>query len=257
MSFLTADRKQMELLGYSVDELVEHSSLPRFIVDLVDRLDLKEVYDSYSDQGGAALEPSIMLATWFLAYCEGITSSRRIENLCRRDLHYIYISAHLRPDHCGLSRFRQRHVRLLPSIFVQIVRLAQELGLSDFERLSIDGSKLEAVGSPRKSRKKEALRKELSQLQADIERYLKDSEQLDAQSPELEKLQQRQAKLEACQEVLAAQSKDRRFGRFCRRCPHTGIDHCHPTIPPGHWSRGPPRWLPHRPRQTSKPSRIS
>jgi transposase len=213
MGFITGDRKQLELLGYSVDELVEQSSRPRFIVDLVDRLDLKEVYDSYSDQGGDALEPSIMLATWFLAYCEGITSSRRIEKLCQRDLHYIYISAHLRPDHCGLSRFRQRHAHRLPSIFVQIVRLAQEQGLSNFKRLSIDGSKLEAFGSPRKSRKKKALEKELSQLQSDIDRYLKDSEQLDAQTPELEKLQEQQAKLEACQEVLEQrqselQSKD-------------------------------------------------
>mgnify|MGYP001212358998 FL=1 len=202
MGFLTADRKQLELLGFSVDELVERSSRPRFIVDLVDRLDLKEVYNSYSDQGGDALEPSIMLATWFLAYCEGITSSRKIEELCRRDLHYIYISAHLRPDHCGLSRFRQRHAQRLPSIFVQIVRLAQEEGLSKFKRLSIDGSKLEAFGSPRKSRKKKALQKELTRLQADIDSYLKDSEQLDAQSPELEKLQEQQAKLEACKEVL-------------------------------------------------------
>jgi transposase len=125
MGFITADRKQMELLGYSVDELVELTSRPRFIVDLVDQLDLKEVYDSYSDQGGDALEPSILLATWFLAYCEGITSTRQIEKLCRRDLHYIYISAHLRPDHCGLSRFRQWHAQRLPSIFVQIVRLVR------------------------------------------------------------------------------------------------------------------------------------
>lgn len=214
MGFITADRNQLELLGYSVDELVDKSSRPRFIVDLVDRLDLKEVYDCYSDQGGDALEPSIMLATWFLAYCEGITSSRRIEELCRRDLHYIYISASLRPDHCGLSRFRQRHTHRLPQIFVQIVRLAQEEGLSSFKRLSIDGSKLEAFGSARKSRKKKALEKELSQLRADIDNYLKDSEQLDTNTPELEKLLEQQARLEACQEVLEQrqsqlQSKDR------------------------------------------------
>ena len=66
----------------------------------------------------------------------------------------------------------------------------------------MDGSKLEAFGSSRKNRKKQALQEELSKIHKDIDRYLQDSEAHDAESPELEKLKEQQSRLEACQEVL-------------------------------------------------------
>ena len=142
MGFITANREQLTLFGYSLDDFVDESAKCRFIVQLVNRLDLNDLYADYSTQGGDAFEPAVLLATWFLAYSEGQTSTRKLEGLCLRDMHYIYTSGHLKPDHTSLSRFRQRHLERLPGYFVQMIRMAVEEGISDFKLIGIDGSKL-------------------------------------------------------------------------------------------------------------------
>ena len=204
MGFISADRGQLDMLGYSIDELVEEDCQSRQIVSIVEQLDLSGLYADYSTQGGDAMDPTIMLAVWFLAYFEGITSTRKVEALCRRDLQYIYVSANLRPDHCSLSRFRKRHIERLPALFVQLVKLAQQKGLAAFERLSMDGSKLEAAASSRNNCKAKELEEQLRKARSDIEAYLEEcaAEDSPVEEAKIEKLQERQAHLEGCQQTL-------------------------------------------------------
>ena len=105
MPFIQADRDQTTLLGYSLSDLVEPDAKCRFALSLVQRLDLTALRDRYSNRGAEAFDPAMMLALWFYAYCEGITSTRKLEERCERDTHSIYLSANLRPDHtpqyCG------------------------------------------------------------------------------------------------------------------------------------------------------------
>lgn len=49
------------------------------------------------------------------------------------------------------SRFRKRNLDLIPKYFVEIVRKAYEIGVSEFKEISIDGTKLPAVSSRKKS----------------------------------------------------------------------------------------------------------
>jgi len=207
MGFIQANRDQIDMLGYSLAEFVEDGSLSRLIVKLVERLDLSELYSAYSAQGGEAFDPGMMLSVWLLAYSEGQTSTRRLEELCRRDLHYIYLSANLRPDHCSLSRFRQRHVESLPGLFAQVVRLAQEDGLSPFRRISIDGSKVEANASSRANRTKEAVQEDLRQVREQIKEYLQQCQQQD-DCEGLDKLHSKEQALEQALEHQQNRSKD-------------------------------------------------
>lgn len=225
MAFITADRSQRQLFGYSLDDFVPPEARCRFVVRIVGQLDLTELYADYSDQGGEAYDPRAMLATWFFAYSEGVTSTRRLEQLCLRDMHYIYVSANLGPDHTTLSRFRQRHAERLPDLFVQIIRLAKQQGVSGFGRIMTDGTKLEAAASSRQDRNSKTLAKDLARIRKQIARYLADSALLDQdqqeQAPRLgevrskiQKLQQMEQRLLRRQHQLqqrkkTLQSKDR------------------------------------------------
>jgi len=224
MGFIAANRNQMSLFGYSLDDFVPAEAKCRFVVRVVRELDLSGLYGDYSPQGGDAYDPATLLATWFFAYSEGVSSTRRLETLCGRDMHYIYVSANLEPDHTTLSRFRQRHAARLCDYFVQIVRLAMERNVSEFRHILIDGSKLEAGCSHRQNRGGKELRAELAKVRKRISEYLKNSELLDAGDGErgdlaevrekIERLQslertlnERQAQLNARKRTL--QAKDR------------------------------------------------
>ena len=151
MGFIKGNREQLGLLGYSLDDFVERDSKARFIVKIVDALDTRELYSRYSSQGADAIDPKVQLATWFMGYCESITSSRKLEYNCKKNLDFIYISTNLQPDHTSLSRFRKRHLDLIPKYFTEIIRKAYSQGLSDFKEIAIDGTKLPSVSSKKKS----------------------------------------------------------------------------------------------------------
>jgi transposase len=205
MAFITASREQLTLFGYSLDDFVDESAKCRFIVKTVGKLDLSDLYADYSTQGGDAFDPGILLATWFLAYSEGQTSTRKLEEQCRRDMHYIYTSANLNPDHTSLSRFRQRHLERLPGYFVQIVRMAMDDGVSDFRLIGIDGSKLQAGCSPRQSRTAKRLEEELKTLRERIAEYLERCELMDEQEEQptdLRGLQKKIARLQKLERTL-------------------------------------------------------
>ncbi len=210
MGFILKSREQISFIGYSLDDFVSKDAKCRFVVELVSELDLRKLYEQYSEQGNDAFDPGIMLATWFNAYSEGETSTRKLEKRCQRDLHFIYVSANLRPDHSSLSRFRKRHLELISDYFVQIIRLAREKGLGEFKSIAMDGSKIQASASARKSKDAESLSKHLSAVRKGIAEYMEMcdlseeemSEDIEEVRKEIEHLQRQEKKLLAAQEQL-------------------------------------------------------
>jgi transposase len=179
MNFVSKDRNQIHIIGYSLDDFVPKNAKCRLVVSLVNELNLKQLYSRYSNQGNPAFEPSTMLATWFLSYCEGETRTRKLEQLCKRDLHFIYISSNLQPDHSSLSRFRQANIDLMTEYFTQLVLLIKKKNLAQFNDIAIDGTKIQAVGSKDKSITQEGLSRELKRIRQKIKDYLNECERSD------------------------------------------------------------------------------
>lgn len=154
-----------------------------------------------------------MLATWFFAYSVGVRSSRKLEEKCCRDMHFIFVSGNLRPDHTSLSRFRQRHLCLLPDLFVQIVRIAKEKGLSQFKTICIDGTRIKANASRDKSVDGKGLDKLLAEVRSDNAEYLTDCGLADGQASSLEETEKRldeMRRLEAKYEERKRQLNERK-----------------------------------------------
>ncbi len=214
MGFIAADRNQLNLFGYSLDDFVPQEARCRFVAGLVTELDLTGLYADYSSQGGDAYDPGTLLATWFFAYSEGVSSTRRLEQLCCRDMHYIYVSANLQPDHTTLSRFRQRHAGRLADLFVQIIRLAAERGVSEFRHITTDGSKVEAASSFRQNRDSKELESELARTREQIADYLEQSQLLDEDEDEealqLAQVRRKVEKLQALEQKLAEREQQLR-----------------------------------------------
>lgn len=205
MGFIKKDREQIGIIGYSLDEFVEKESKARFIVKIVETLDTRELYSRYSSQGADAIDPKVQLATWFMGYCETITSSRKLEYNCKKNLDFIYVSANLQPDHSSLSRFRKRHLDLIPNYFLEIIKKAYELGISDFKEISIDGTKLPSVSSKKKSMRTGLLNYRIKKVEEDINSYLTEAEKTEE---ELEKLKTEQEKLRKAKVEIEKRKQD-------------------------------------------------
>lgn len=205
MGFIKADRFQQNFIGYCIDDFAKSDQKSRFVVHIVSRLNTDSFFARYSDQGGDAYAPDVMLVLWFYAYSEGITSSRKLEELCWYDTRYIYLSCNLRPDHTTLSRFRQHNLDLLVDYFVQIVLIAEKEGLSGFKRISIDGSKIKAVCSAKQSYRADQLSNKIEAIREDIRQYMARcllSEEGTADDLDLETLRTEKARLEELEKKL-------------------------------------------------------
>ena len=138
---------QSLLLPPDVREWLPEGHLAHHISDLVDDLDLTAFYAPYEGDGrrNAPYEPRMMVKVLLYAYATGVFSSRRVARRLEEDVAFRVLAAGNFPQHRTLCEFRRRHLEDFQALFVEVVRLAQELGLARLGKLSIDGTKVRAM----------------------------------------------------------------------------------------------------------------
>ena len=132
--FLIDDLDQSLLMPPSLHDWLPENHLARFVVDLVDTLDLSAFYRSYEEKDGrgqAAYHPVMMVRLFIYGYCTGVVSSRQIEKRTYEDVAFRYLSADSHPDHSTVSEFRKRHLGALAGLFVASAAIVPEGGASE------------------------------------------------------------------------------------------------------------------------------
>jgi len=140
------------------------------VEQIVDRLDLSELYGRYSEQGRSFYDPSMMLKVLFYSYSEGVRSSRRIAKRIRYDIRYRYYTGNLTPDFRTMNRFRLENLDLLGHYFAQIVSYAEESGYLDVSVVAIDGTKLRASASGQRAARQQKLDKLAARYRQELSR---------------------------------------------------------------------------------------
>ncbi len=162
---------QAWLLPPSVREELGERHLAVFLHEVIERLDLKEFRQEYSEAGRPAYPPQLMLKVWLYAYALGVTSSRRLEQRIREDLGFRLLAGNWKPDHWTLNEFRKRHPKGLNNVFTQVVELARRMGWAQLGKVAIDSTRVKADASPDRKDSLEQLRKERARIRQRIRRW--------------------------------------------------------------------------------------
>lgn len=147
--FKPVDRDQAFLLPPDLRDWLPQDHLARFVVRVVDELDLSEVRAGFrlGGRGRQAYDPGMLTALLLYGYATGLRSSRRLERATVEDIACRYITANQHPDHVTIARFRARHAEALAGLFTQVVALAVEAELVDPGVVAIDSTKMAANAS--------------------------------------------------------------------------------------------------------------
>lgn len=145
--FINLNDLQPIKIDKSFDGWLKEDSLARFIVEIVNQLDISSVEVEYNTSGSAAYPPRMMIALIFHAYASGIFSSRKIEKATYELIPAIFITQGLHPDHSSIANFRKRFIKNLEDLFVQILLIASEIGVLKLGSVSLDGTKIKANAS--------------------------------------------------------------------------------------------------------------
>ena len=167
------------LLPPSLQDWLPEDHLARFIADVTNELDLSAIYAQYERQDGrglSAYHPLLLTRLLLYGYCVGVTSSRRIERATHDDVAFRYLAANQRPDHDTIAAFRRQHLDALAGLFVQALRLCQKAGLVKLGNVAIDGAKIMANASTRRSVSYERLTEREQYWEETVARLLAEAE---------------------------------------------------------------------------------
>ena len=89
----TIDRDTPYLFPPSVQEWLPEKHLARFVVEIVSKLDLRKLEDSYTKRGSEGYHPATMLALLFYGYATGVFSTRKLEQATYDSVAFVTLRA--------------------------------------------------------------------------------------------------------------------------------------------------------------------
>ena len=140
------NREQAWLLPPSLDELLPLDHPARFVAEFVDALEREEWKELGVDIGGDPLgapsyHPRALLSIWLYGSMTGIRSNRKLEDACRDQIPYSWLTGWQHPDHNTLWRFYKDHRQSMRQLFRRTVRTALAMDLVDLAVQAVDGIK--------------------------------------------------------------------------------------------------------------------
>ena len=178
--FKTVDYERSGQQTLTIDACLPADHLVRFIVAIVEMLDLSVFYAYYAAVGGEPLDPPVLLSLLLYGYATGVFSSRKIERATYEIIPFRFIAGGLHPDHSTIAWFRKQFLIEIKGVFAQVLLVAHEMGYLQLGNISLDGSKVHADASKSKAVSYGRLLKLEAQLRQEVEELLALGEQADA-----------------------------------------------------------------------------
>ena len=210
-NYLPYDPQQMMLLPESLQEWLPEGHLAHFISDAVDGLDLNAFHARYDKDGprNQPFHPAMMVKVLVYGYATGVFSSRKIARKLHEDVAFRVLAARNFPAHRTIRDFRAFHLKELSDLFVQVVRLAREMGLVKLGTLAVDGTKVKANASRHKAMSYGHMLKVEAELKSQIAALLqraKAADEAEENEPEIDipaEIARRQDRLDAIAQARA------------------------------------------------------
>lgn len=211
-NYLPYEPDQMLLLPEALQDWLPEGHLAHFISDAIDGLDLGAFHARYDKDGprNQPFHPAMMVKVLVYGYATGVFSSRKIARKLHEDVAFRVLAARNFPAHRTLRDFRAFHLKELSDLFVQVVRLAREMGLVRLGTIAVDGTKVKANASRHKAMSYAHMLKVEADLKAQIEALLhkaRATDEAEKNEPELDipaEIARRQDRLDA---IAAARTR--------------------------------------------------
>ena len=178
-NFRNFDRDMVFLLPPSINDWLPEKHLARFIVEVIDGLDLSRMSNSYRGSGSASYHPRQLLGVLVYGYATGVFSSRKLERATYDSVAFRFIAANEHPDHDTIATFRRRFLKEIEALFVQVLLLARAMGVLKLGTVALDGTKIHANASRHSAWSYEHAGKIEAQLKAEVAELMAKAETAD------------------------------------------------------------------------------
>jgi transposase len=216
-NFRPINRNTGFLLPPSVDEWLPQRHLARFVVEVIDGLDLSELEKAYRGSGSASYHPAMLLGLMVYGYATKVFSSRAIERATHDSVAFRFIAGNEHPDHDTIATFRKRFLPQIQALFVDVLKLARAMGMLKLGTVALDGTKVHANASRHSALSYGHAKKIEKQLKKEVQQLLRLAEAADGVNTpdgmsipeELERRELRLAAIAAAKAQIEARAEER------------------------------------------------
>ena len=145
--FKPIKRDMNYLLPPSLSDWLPEHHLARFVVEIIEQLDLTSMERAYGTSGSSPFHPALLLSILVYGYATGVFSSRKLENATCGSIAFRFVAADQHPDHNTLNSFRKRFLKEIEGLMVQVLLIARTMGVLKLGNIALDGSKIKANAS--------------------------------------------------------------------------------------------------------------
>jgi transposase len=206
--FRRAERRQIQMLCLSLDQMIPDDHTARLVWAYVEGLDLNALYAQIKAVEGLPgrdpIDPKILLALWLFATIDGINSARRLDRLCTEQFPYMWLCGGVSVNYHTLSDFRVNHVDILDDLLTQSVGVLLHQGLIELNRVAQDGMRVRASAGSSSFRRKPSLEKCLQEAKEHLEELKREAEEDGSAEDRRVKAAQERAATERIEKVQAA-----------------------------------------------------
>jgi len=192
-------RTQVTLLPEVLDDFVTEDNQVRVIDIFVDELDLQQMGFNRvvaKRTGRPGYHPAIMLKLYIYGYLNRIQSSRRLETEANRNIELMWLLERLKPDFKTIADFRRDNAEGIKQACSHFVTICREMGMFSNGVVAIDGSKFKAVNSKPNNFTPQKAKDHIERVEASIEKYLKQLDEVDSEDVPEKKVQVMKDKLD-------------------------------------------------------------
>jgi len=151
MVYIKSSPKQTLLLPTNLRDIIPKDHLCYLIEDVIDQLDFISFDKEVEGPGNPSYHPRICLKIIINGICERVTSTRKLEKLTYENVVFRYLAENLNPDFHTIALFRKENKQLIKQSFLETVEIAMNLNMVNLNKLYLDGTKVKANASTRKS----------------------------------------------------------------------------------------------------------
>lgn len=239
--FKRANRRQIEMVTLSLEQRIDVDHPVRAVWSFVEQLDLSQLYGTIKafkgTAGAAPIDPRILFALWIYATLRGISSGRRINELCDPQLGetaYQWLCGGVSVNYHTINDFRSAHPECLDRCLTQSVGVLIHEGLVSLDRVAQDGMRVRADASGKSFRREPSLEECLKQAEEQVkllrEESVKDSsagnrrQQAAKERHAADRKQRIERALEQIKDVQAKAEKRKKGAGEKARCSTTDPD---------------------------------
>lgn len=195
----------------SLEDQISQKHVIRFIDKICEEFYTEEESKDFGfnkglqETGRKAYHPSDLMKILVYGYFNGLSSSRKLERECGRNIELKWLTGDIIPDHKTISDFRKDNLEMVNSLFVYIIGRFKEEGLVRGKSIAVDGSKIKAYASQEINI--ETIKQKLEGIEGQVKKYLEEIATIDQTEEDIEALSKRKAELEKEIEELGSKKK--------------------------------------------------